>query len=476
MKRPTPLSSLKLGDVVEVTDNSALYIPYRVPSGTLGILTRMENHRQELLPSIAIHISSNGADVFGSRHLINSCCSMSTGTGRYHSPSSTFLSRVTGDKASAFRDLYVSTLMKKGVYQYYSFPHQNITSGCDPEIFIETQDGSCLPAWECLPDKHHPFSAQTEGNGGTIRAYWDGFQAELSTTPTECAEIQMDQVRRGLQVIRKRALEHDPSSRLSIRSLMEISQSSLLDAKPSHIALGCDPSLNAYGDSGEVVPDPRALPWRFAGGHIHLGDESFRSAPTQIVKMIDAVAGAASVGMFGDMDSPIRRRFYGRAGEYRLPPHGIEYRVLSNAWVTHPALGFFMFDLVRDAAMLGVLNLRSKFLPGATDRSIQRIINTCDVPAARKYVTRHKEFYQYLWQKRYGMGASETAMKMILNGVGSVLDPSRIVENWMLDATVSSPYSEEATSNQWAPYARKGSFRRLADTLSSGGKALGASA
>jgi len=48
-----------------------------------------------------------------------------------------------------------------------------------------------------------------------------------------------------------------------------------------------------------------------------------------------------------NLDEPVRREYYGLAGEYRLPPHGLEYRSLSCAWIFHPKAAATILDLAR---------------------------------------------------------------------------------------------------------------------------------
>jgi hypothetical protein len=141
--------------------------------------------------------------------------------------------------------------------------------------------------------------------------------------------------------------------------------------------------------------DARMLPYRFAGGHIHLdmGAVPITDA-IPIVKAIDKIAGVASVSMFEKYDNPVSREFYGLAGEFRLPSYGIEYRVLSNAWLTHPAITHFTFELVRAAAKLQFVNMDS-FWEGTEDE-VQHIINRCDVAGQGCSSGRNEKVYRRL--------------------------------------------------------------------------------
>ncbi len=280
----------------------------------------------------------------------------------------------------------------------------------------------------------------------------------------------MDRVRTGLQIVLERVRKVDPAATLSLSSVLHVDQGTLDSASPEHVAFGCNPSLNAYGVSGEVIGDPRSLPFRFAGGHIHMGGE-FPKPHVDIVKAIDRVVGVACVGMFAEFDSPLRRRFYGLAGEYRRPKHGLEYRTLSNAWLAHPALAFWVFDMCRAAKALVDLNLTT-LLPSEDDTKIQSLINNCDVKGARRYAKKYESLYRFLC-KEYYTNAQETGdltMALILKGIGSVLpSPLTIESAWQLDCPTSSNRNAD-NPGKWVPHGDgKGvMFHSLASVLSKG--------
>ena len=111
----------------------------------------------------------------------------------------------------------------------------------------------------------------------------------------------------------------------------------------------------------------------------------------EAVKCLDAVLGIATVCMFKDMDDPRRRMLYGKAGEYRLPPHGLEYRVLSNAWLCHPLITNLVLDLARNCVVASVTGV-FKYWKHNEEETI-RIINECDYKAAKKLLTVNKELF-----------------------------------------------------------------------------------
>jgi len=95
--------------------------------------------------------------------------------------------------------------------------------------------------------------------------------------------------------------------------------------------LGCAPSLNVR--NRRAVNFTKANGNRACGGHLHFGIRKEILDVNRSVAMLDLILGNTCVLIDRDPGQKRRRKFYGRAGEYRLPSHGLEYRVLSNFWM-----------------------------------------------------------------------------------------------------------------------------------------------
>lgn len=342
---------------------------------------------------------------------------------------------LTGTKGSELHRLWDERVLTT----YIGLQRTNMYSGCDPEIFVVDGTNALLPAWKFLPSKHEAVPipvVNTHANSRVTSVYWDGFQAEFTMTPSTCMGYGMDNVQAGLQAVLLAARKADPGAQLSLSSVINISPSVLASADNDQVSLGCLPSLNAYGASGEHVEDPRFLPFRFAGGHLHFGAEFLRADPVKYVKALDAIIGVASVGMFAEMDNPLRRRFYGLAGEYRHPKYGLEYRTLSNAWLCHPAVAFLIYDLARTGLDFFAKGY-NRLLIGYKEERIQDIINTGDVAGAREWVRENERVYRALIRECYDSQGNRpifatTALDMIYKGVESVINPTAIETNWLL--------------------------------------------
>lgn len=329
-----------------------------------------------------------------------------------------------------------SIILKNGVSNY--FYYQGMV-GSDPEIFVKNEQGQTMNAFDFLPSKE-------ETKLKPEIAYWDGVQAEFSTQAITCLAYHVDSIQRGLAQTLAAARKKDNKATLSLDTVVDVSPEVLQNAKEEHITFGCMPSFNAYGMSGASIP-PRLMPFRSAGGHMHFGiGKITEEMANQVVKALDAIIGVACVSMFANVDDPRRRMLYGLAGEYRLPKHGIEYRVLSNAWLSHPTLAHLMFDLSRKVIALGYSGLLNDVWETTEQETIE-CINTCNVEKAREILKRPKNeaFFKSIvkWAYQYeGNSFQDTVFNAFLNGMESIIaNPKDIEGNW------------ELTSGEWVGHS-----------------------
>jgi hypothetical protein len=325
-----------------------------------------------------------------------------------------------------------------------SLPNYTGYSGTDPEIFVSAPNPVTgilenLPAWKFLPPKEEAVKEEM----GQCTAYWDGFQAEFTIEAGACMGYGSDRVQKGLGLVYRHARRHNPLATLSPETVIEVPVEILEGEEDAHVALGCSPSLNAYGESPLEVKDPRSLKWRFSGGHLHFGmGESWKNNAPAIVQAIDTVCALPFVGIAADVDSPIRRKYYGRAGEYRLPEHGIEYRTLSSAWLYHPALWNLAIDLGRKGGGVGSQEgLLKELFPGLDQQEVRRIINSCDVEGAREFVREHQKGFARILSRTYGesryAACLHTFNRLVQEGMLAVCAGARgertsIEDNWWL--------------------------------------------
>jgi len=307
--------------------------------------------------------------------------------------------------------------------------------GIDPEVFVKVGT-KLLPAFEFLPAKERAEWTVLRECIPSITGlhYWDGFQAEFSLNKgIRCLQILTKSARHALQMIQQAAKKVHPKAELVLDNVVRVPQELLDTAIDPFVALGCMPSENAYGLHGIDVVNPRKLKYRMAGGHMH-----FARVGSYAVKDLDAVVGVWSVGAAEGIDNPIRRKYYGLAGEYRLPKHGLEYRVLSNFYYGHPALFNVTWDIARKAIQGCSLVVEKAWI--ADEREVIRVINENDVSGARKILKANKNLLLYwLTYMGYSSRAAFKAYAVGMQGAETVfkedwnINIRDIATNWHLD-------------------------------------------
>jgi len=311
----------------------------------------------------------------------------------------------------------------------------SLTLGSDPEMFVEDENEKVIPAFNFLGSKDKPnrtYDSQ-DFKYGNNKMYWDGFQAEFETAALTCLGWHTDSVFCGIKGLFDKAKKYNPKAKLSLKTTMDIDYDLLKTSAEEHVQFGCMPSFNAYGMQG-LQFNGRDVPFRSAGGHIHYGiGKITHEQAIPIVKALDAILGVACVSLFAKYDDVRRRQMYGLAGEYRLPPHGLEYRVLSNAWMAHPAIMNLVFDVSRKVLMFGKIGLL-KYWDHKEEQTIE-IINTCNVDQARATINRNKELFKKILEAAYGLNSFKAihGVEAFLNGMECVIEtPNDIEKNWLV--------------------------------------------
>jgi hypothetical protein len=340
------------------------------------------------------------------------------------------------------------------------------TFGADPEIFV-VDDSGVIPAFKFLPSKtkaQHPPVDQHDNEyvaqGMGRKVYWDGFQAEFEVYPGICLGYLNDSVRNGLYMLYKAAKAHNPKAKLSLQSVVNVPMEEVTGGKPEHVQFGCAPSHNVYGIKGEPL-NGHETSLRFAGGHIHMGlGVKERPKHVQIVKALDAILGVACVSGFAAFDNPLRRRYYGLAGEYRTPSHGIEYRTLSNAWLCHPVVYNLVFETARQVLKMAVNDHLPKWK--ADEKETIECIQNCDVKMAHAILARNKALFCGIMRFGATSKSAEVVYDVFCKGIESAIaDPHDIAKNWRITGEYSwqphSQYPEREVNwtNAW-PIISKG--------------------
>ncbi len=211
--------------------------------------------------------------------------------------------------------------------------------GQDTELFLKSGD-TFLSAYGVIPgNKANPYPVKR----GAVQV--DGMALEFNTLPAK----SFNQFKMNINTVLSRLQDMIPDNcEITVCPTAhfdaEYLESQPLEAK----VLGCDPDYNAYTEEMNEPPTPHPT-MRTAAGHVHIGwtenkdvnDPRHISDCIVFAKQLDYYLGVPS--LFHDEDQE-RRQMYGQAGAFRPKPYGIEYRVLSNYWITKEEFMKEVFD------------------------------------------------------------------------------------------------------------------------------------
>lgn len=255
--------------------------------------------------------------------------------------------------------------------RYYS-----VVQGTDPELFI-SHEGRILGSEKLIPKEglshgqqslYNPTLGRYELIPNPPTIHRDGIQVEVHPVPAACRATLGNHLRNEIQALHAHLQNQDAKLQVDFTPVIDVSEEEWESLSPDSKVLGCTPSKNVYeGDSEINVDDTFRM--RSAGGHIHIAcglliqrwpGENFAE---RLVKLLDRVVGNTSVLIDRHPRQAERRTLYGKAGEYRLPLHGVEYRTLSNFWLYHYRLFSLMFGLSRLTVGILYRTLQGEFAP-----------------------------------------------------------------------------------------------------------------
>ena len=255
-------------------------------------------------------------------------------------------------------------------------PLQGFTFGCDPEFFVLDAKGKLVSAHDLIPGtKEAPHKVPL----GAIQV--DGVAAEINIDPVSTFE-DFDRAVVSVMACLLKMLPKDYS--LSVVPSAKFSEKEWDRIPDKAKELGCMPDFNAW----EMTKNPPPTPGpgmeriRTASGHLHIGwtkdvdlssDISHLTHCSDLVKQLDFYLGYWS--LLNDPDAT-RRNLYGKAGACRFKDYGVEYRVLSNFWLTNQALRQATWDRMQKA----INDMATSYLPDKasppTQLYLQNAINT----------------------------------------------------------------------------------------------------
>jgi hypothetical protein len=253
---------------------------------------------------------------------------------------------------------------------------EGFTFGCDPEIFI-TKNGVPVTAEGLIPGTKiapHPVQDETGETVGAVQV--DGMAAEITIPPVNTFRDFNRYIEGTIGILKKMLPpEHD----LLFVPAVTFGEEEFNSAPDKAKELGCSPDYNAW--EGTVNPPPKDPdnPFlRTASGHLHIGwtqgadlsDAQHVMNCCDIVKQLDWYLGGWSLAIDKD---PARRRLYGRAGACRLKDYGVEYRVLSNFWITSRDRRLAVWNRMQQA----IDTMAKGFIPERADPAYNKLLRVC---------------------------------------------------------------------------------------------------
>lgn len=222
----------------------------------------------------------------------------------------------------------------------------DILVGCDPEIFVRRADNNELvSAHGLIPGtKKAPHKVEK----GAVQV--DGMALEFNIDPASSLKEFKDNINAVMGQMKKMVgdeyvFDLSPTAHFG---------KEMIAAQPQEASdLGCEPDFDAYTGAANPKPNVNA-PFRTASGHIHIGwtngmdvtDPDHIEACKMLTKQLDTML--APLSRLWDQDNE-RRELYGKLGSFRPKSFGVEYRVLSNAWLREKDTISAVYDIAISA-------------------------------------------------------------------------------------------------------------------------------
>lgn len=270
--------------------------------------------------------------------------------------------------------------------------------GSDPEVFLfDWKKGKHVyPGRYIKGTKEEPFIF--DDHGRTIQI--DVTAAEFTHPPTETAKSFWKEIQTCLKYLESQLPENVTYDIVSSANF----DKEELDYDPAASILGCSPDFSGWTCEPNNAPDvPEFL--RSAGGHVHIGmkrrdgEELSMVDQCMIIRACDLYWGVASVLIDDNKEARQRRTLYGKAGCCRFHDNRVEYRSLSNFWLSDYEYVEWFFDTIPEIFKF-VNSGKAYDLSTDKDNDIVHCINNGDVVLAQRLIERYKIDYPVIHEQK----------------------------------------------------------------------------
>lgn len=257
------------------------------------------------------------------------------------------------------------------------------TIGADPELFLK-RNGKVIGSEKVIRE--------------TELVVEDGVQVELHPRPDTCRERLA--INLWACFAQLYTMMEGKRCKAVADITVDVTKNQYDSLKPKNKLFGCGRSYNAYDKLVTVNElNPAEYLKRSAGGHMHFGTQGLTQAevtllqtPDELIPLFDILVGNTAVMLDRDEGNIERRKHYGKAGEYRTPAYGVEYRTLSNFWLRSEPLMSLMFGLARHAIGIGATGQGDTLKSLVEMDDIIKAINTNDYELAKSNWDKIKDF------------------------------------------------------------------------------------
>lgn len=259
-----------------------------------------------------------------------------------------------------------------------------LSFGADPELAIYDNERQKMVS--AIPvighDKDNPIML-----GKDIKFYHDNILSEMAFPPSETVAKMVESFH---SVFQKASKKLGKRYKLVPKAAHQFDDEALSD--PRALESGCSPTLAVYRKE-QNPPFVFKDAWRFAGGHIHIGNRDYAEQPDGhlmnweskelAIRLLDVYLGTSSV-IFDKDPSSVKRRQICEAGQFRAPEYGVEYRPLGNWYLRSPETTKLVYDIAEYSMSHLVNGTANEVLGKIKSEDIESAINNNDGKLARE--------------------------------------------------------------------------------------------
>ncbi len=309
-----------------------------------------------------------------------------------------------------------------GIYGSVTRLVTTVNFGSDPELFM-------LKGRDVIVANENPTQSH--------KVVPDGFQYELHSDENSCRQLAAKEI--GSSLMKAFELADVAGCKLDFSVGKKIGENVWKKTNDETKRFGCNPTESIYEPKFKR-PTGRKIRFRSSGGHIHIECELSESGIKRAIKVADIICGSLFVLIDRDKENVLRRKYYGRAGEYRLKPYGFEYRVLSNYWLRSYVLWSLAAAQLRTAVAIVEEGIDDKLLKYVDMSDVKHSINKNNLPAAKRVFSGYKKFIKE---------------NIVLTEGGIDITNVDKVERWLLNRELSN-YSKrpQDVRQEWKPVSQ----------------------